>query len=63
MSDEWYFEVESEEYGCDEYGGYDTEEKAAAAIKRVKAEAQKQKDAVRRTFSDPYQGSRHKDYV
>lgn len=63
VDDKWYFEVESEEYGIEEFGGYDTEVLAEAGLKRVKDAARKLRDGVRRTYSDTYQGSRHKDYV
>ena len=52
---EYYFTVDSDEYGTEEYGPYDTEEEAYAAQERVVAAARGLKDEIQRTFSVLYQ--------
>lgn len=59
-NDEWYFEVYSELYGCDEHGSYETESLAEVGIKRMQAKVKELNDGKMRYYSAPYQGSGHK---
>lgn len=52
----WYFEMESEEYGAEEFGPYDTFEYASQGLDRVRndAEQKQRKDSIIRWFTGPY---------
>jgi len=54
---DWYFTVESDVFGSDEYGSYDTEADAEEGITRIKAEAKELNDGIVRLYTAPYQGS------
>ena len=47
----YYVGVESEEYGAEKFGPYDTADKAVAAIARLKKSAQTLKDGVTREYT------------
>lgn len=51
----WYFTLSSDEYGSEEFGGYDTEQEAQEGIVRVKARAEILSDGITRYYSEPYQ--------
>lgn len=51
----WYFEVMSNEYGFDKYGGYDTEVEAIEGQIRIKEKAKELDDDVERLYTDPYE--------
>jgi len=49
---EWYFTLTSEEYGTEEFSGYNSQ--AEAGIARVKAKAAELNDEIEREYSEPY---------
>ncbi len=50
----WYFKMTSEPFGDDEFGPYDSREKAQAGILRVQESAEELRDGVERLFTPPY---------
>lgn len=50
----WYWKLQSDVYGSEEFGGYDTKEEALEGIARVKENARQLNDGVEREYSEPY---------
>ena len=53
-TNEWYFKVESVEYGSERFGPYDTEDEAWQGLKRVVERSAQLNDGVEREFTVPY---------
>ena len=54
MSDEWYFDVTSDEYDTETHGGYGTEDEALAGMRSVQKSADELNDGVERWYSGLY---------
>jgi X-X-X-Leu-X-X-Gly heptad repeat protein len=54
---DWYFDSNSNAYGSETFGPYDTFDEAMQAMGRVQSKASALKDGVQRLYSAPYDDS------
>jgi len=55
--EQWYFSMESDVYGHEEFGPYDTETEAEEGMDRVMAKVAELGDGIERAYEEPYKNS------